>query len=325
MNNQNQENDQLGTMTLDIPQDSFDALKISSNTTSPVNPPSNISSDLSLASSIGSSSLLDSNSQFSLNNQSIGSFHLSGTNFENFRHLFQQSSQVFDGNSSLLNIGSIGNLQDLGMSLGNFSSSEFGIGLNPELRIDNVKFDVDSMSDKSTYREQSMEIRSPTRGRSATYPIASSSSFSSNSSSSDPVSSLVILSPSTSTNPSNNSSDLTRLTPSTSDLLGQIISQGSKDLPEFMDIAPFVTFPQYEAAKKLNIPSSTLSKKWKDATVNRKWPYRTLAKIDKEIKTIMHNIHRDSNGNVDPQVEQKLAKLLQVRQNETRPVIVRMT
>jgi len=108
------------------------------------------------------------------------------------------------------------------------------------------------------------------------------------------------------------------------EIIGQIIQKRSQEKEEYIDISTYVTFPQHEAARRLGIPSSTLSKKWKDATVNRKWPYRALAKIDKEIATIMHNIPKNADGSLDPEVEQQLAVLLRKRQMEARTVIIRL-
>ena len=53
--------------------------------------------------------------------------------------------------------------------------------------------------------------------------------------------------------------------------------------PNYTDITEYLNMPQNEAAKRLQIPTSTLSKRWKEAVVNRKWPYRTVCKIDKEV------------------------------------------
>jgi len=108
------------------------------------------------------------------------------------------------------------------------------------------------------------------------------------------------------------------------EIIGQIIQKRSLEKEDYIDVSPYVTFPQHEAARRLGIPSSTLSKKWKDATVNRKWPYRALAKIDKEIATIMHNIPKNADGSLDPEVEQQLAVLLRKRQMEARAVIIRL-
>lgn len=57
-----------------------------------------------------------------------------------------------------------------------------------------------------------------------------------------------------------------------------------------VDISPYLNLPQKEAAKRLGLPVSTLSKRWKDATHDRKWPYRTIAKIDKEVMQILSNV-----------------------------------
>eukprot|EP01122_Echinamoeba_exundans_P012712 TRINITY_DN53_c0_g1_i1.p1 TRINITY_DN53_c0_g1~~TRINITY_DN53_c0_g1_i1.p1 ORF type:complete len:399 (-),score=34.38 TRINITY_DN53_c0_g1_i1:339-1535(-) len=57
-----------------------------------------------------------------------------------------------------------------------------------------------------------------------------------------------------------------------------------------VDISPYLNLPQKEAAKRLGLPVSTLSKRWKDATHDRKWPYRTIAKIDKEVMAILGTV-----------------------------------
>lgn len=49
----------------------------------------------------------------------------------------------------------------------------------------------------------------------------------------------------------------------------------------YVDITEYLNLPQTEAAKKLGIPTSTLSKRWKEAAANRKWPYRTVSRLDK--------------------------------------------
>lgn len=58
----------------------------------------------------------------------------------------------------------------------------------------------------------------------------------------------------------------------------------------------YLTLPQSEAAHKLGIPTSTLSKRWKEAVRARKWPYRTVAKLDKEIMTLLHNIPQGTSA-----------------------------
>jgi len=91
---------------------------------------------------------------------------------------------------------------------------------------------------------------------------------------------------------------------------------------QYCDITEFLTMPQSQAAKKLQIPASTLSKRWKEAAPNRKWPWRTLCKIDKEITTLLHNI--PPNDIIPPEIEAKLGKLIRQRQDELKPIVIRL-
>jgi hypothetical protein len=92
---------------------------------------------------------------------------------------------------------------------------------------------------------------------------------------------------------------------------------------QFVDITPYLNLPQKEAARRLGIPTSTLSKKWKDAVKNRKWPYRIVAKLDKEIMVLLHNIPQ-GEGQMPPEIEASLAELLRKRQEALRPVVIRL-
>ena len=65
---------------------------------------------------------------------------------------------------------------------------------------------------------------------------------------------------------------------------------GTKTGQTYVDITEYLNMPQSEAAKKLGIPTSTLSKRWKEAVRGRKWPYRMICKLDKEIMTLLHNV-----------------------------------
>lgn len=80
---------------------------------------------------------------------------------------------------------------------------------------------------------------------------------------------------------------------------------------EDVDLTPYLTMPQSQAAEKLGLPVSTLSKKWKEVVGVRKWPYRyyclpnilyycfrhvlihfisRVNQLDKEIMTLLHNV-----------------------------------
>jgi len=54
------------------------------------------------------------------------------------------------------------------------------------------------------------------------------------------------------------------------ELENQLMNQA---LDGFVDVSPFTSVPQDEAAKLLGMKASTLSKRWKEATIDRKWPY----------------------------------------------------
>jgi len=89
----------------------------------------------------------------------------------------------------------------------------------------------------------------------------------------------------------------------------------------YIDIAPYLRFSQREAARKIGVPSSTLSKRWKEATMDRKWPFRMISKIEKDLKTLTPTGPNDDlDGNT-----QLAIKILQKRKREhQRPVFIRL-
>eukprot|EP01114_Cavostelium_apophysatum_P013101 TRINITY_DN309_c0_g1_i1.p1 TRINITY_DN309_c0_g1~~TRINITY_DN309_c0_g1_i1.p1 ORF type:complete len:281 (-),score=69.12 TRINITY_DN309_c0_g1_i1:187-1029(-) len=97
--------------------------------------------------------------------------------------------------------------------------------------------------------------------------------------------------------------------------------------PTYVDVTPFLVLPQHEAARRLGVPCSTLSKRWKEASVNRKWPHRILCKLDKEITTLLKNVENSTRNNaasLSPEIEESLGVLLKKRQEELRTVILRL-
>lgn len=103
----------------------------------------------------------------------------------------------------------------------------------------------------------------------------------------------------------------------------RMIERKDDSSKQFVDVTPFLTLPQHEAAKKLGIPSSTLAKRWKEASCNRKWPYRTVSKLDKEILTLLKNVE-SAKAELSPSVEATLGSLLKKRNEELKTVLVRL-
>lgn len=88
----------------------------------------------------------------------------------------------------------------------------------------------------------------------------------------------------------------------------------------YVDITELLVLSQRKAAAKLGIPSSTMNKRWKEATVNRKWPNKELNRIDKHIQALV------AEGSVrDSGTSQKtIDELMQQRKHLSRKVVIRI-
>jgi len=91
-----------------------------------------------------------------------------------------------------------------------------------------------------------------------------------------------------------------------------------------MDISPYFIYSQAHAAKLLGCSEGTLGRRWRDASLNRKWPYRIISKIDREINTLAFNIG-SANSVERGTMEVQLAGLLKERQDVTKAVYVRLS
>lgn len=95
---------------------------------------------------------------------------------------------------------------------------------------------------------------------------------------------------------------------------------------QIVDITEYLCLPQSDAAVKLGLPVSTLSKRWKEAAKNRKWPFRKVSKIDKEIAQLLQGVPQDGEeaGALTPELEHQIGVLLRQRQDELRRVSIRL-
>jgi len=90
----------------------------------------------------------------------------------------------------------------------------------------------------------------------------------------------------------------------------------------YCDITEFLNMPQIQAAKIIGVPTSTLSKRWKESAPTRKWPWRTVCKIDKEMVQILKDVQ--PGAQVPRESRDKLALLIRQRQEELRPIVIRI-
>lgn len=86
----------------------------------------------------------------------------------------------------------------------------------------------------------------------------------------------------------------------------------------YFDISPYFGMSQRAAAKCLEIPSSTLSKRWREATVNRKWPYRDVAFLNKQIEALK------TFKPFDYEVQAEIQELERKKTSILRPIFIRL-
>ena len=93
-----------------------------------------------------------------------------------------------------------------------------------------------------------------------------------------------------------------------------------------VDITEYLNLPQSDAAAKLGLPVSTLSKRWKEAAKNRKWPFRKVAKLDKEIAALLQAVPQSGveAGILPGEVETQLTAMLKERAVDLRKISIRL-
>lgn len=81
---------------------------------------------------------------------------------------------------------------------------------------------------------------------------------------------------------------------------------------DYTDITPYLHMPQGEAAKVLGMPSSTLSKRWREAVgAKRKWPHRAVLVIERELASLLQNYKIDdqSERQIPEEIKEKICQL----------------
>jgi len=88
--------------------------------------------------------------------------------------------------------------------------------------------------------------------------------------------------------------------------------------PSFVEVTPYIRFFQKNAALSLGMNTSTLSKRWKEATVGRKWPCRALKKLDRKIEFAQYNLNNQNSVSTS---QQECIDLLVKERNELEQIV----
>jgi hypothetical protein len=90
-----------------------------------------------------------------------------------------------------------------------------------------------------------------------------------------------------------------------------------------IDVTPYFGMKQADAAAKLDIAVTTLSKRWKIANRDsgRTWPYQLVLKVDAKIRDLMECVEADADA-IPPDIEDELTKLLLQRSKLLSPVTI---
>jgi len=68
------------------------------------------------------------------------------------------------------------------------------------------------------------------------------------------------------------------------------IQKLSNSSSNFVEVTPHIRLSQKNAASAIGMSTVELSKRFKEATAGRKWPHRTLLKLDNKINNLNNQI-----------------------------------
>jgi hypothetical protein len=96
---------------------------------------------------------------------------------------------------------------------------------------------------------------------------------------------------------------------------------------QYIDITPYLAMTQADAASKFGLPTSSLSKLWKESSNGRKWPCGAVSKLDSRIVQFLAAVAQDDvdKGKLSDNAEKQLAVWLQERAVLLKPITIRMT
>lgn len=86
---------------------------------------------------------------------------------------------------------------------------------------------------------------------------------------------------------------------------------------KYIDIQGFLNMPQIEAAKRLNMTSSTFCKRWNEATRGRPWPYRRIQKLQSLLNTLQQNPNKEG-------IAEEIQHIEELIHDELRSVKIRV-
>ncbi len=92
-----------------------------------------------------------------------------------------------------------------------------------------------------------------------------------------------------------------------------------------VDITALLGMPQQQAAEVLGISESMLCKRYRECA-NRKWPFRKVAKLDKEIAALLQAVPQTGldAGVLPEEVETQLTAMLKERAVDLRKISIRL-
>ena len=109
------------------------------------------------------------------------------------------------------------------------------------------------------------------------------------------------------------------------DVIDEIVLETRGSLPKgranYFDITHLLTLPQASAAQAVSLSKPTFVRRWKESVGNRKWPYRLILKLDRQIRALKKFERR--NG-ASPESAAKIERIKSLRAKALEPTRIRL-